>query len=96
VALQGLVEPGHPAQVAIFEEGAHQIVLAREMPVEGRLGDAGLGNHAVDAGGAHAVAIEQVVSGEQDAPARGGIAGDRYGLVCGIHGRIVDKSVYRG
>jgi hypothetical protein len=65
------------------------------MAIEGGLGDAGLGDHAVDAGGAHAVAIEQVVRGEQDALARGGISDGRHGAGDGSHGRIVDNSVYR-
>jgi hypothetical protein len=51
--------------VPVVEKLAHQVVLGGEVPVEGDLGDARGSDHAVDAGGADAVAIEEVVRGDR-------------------------------
>jgi hypothetical protein len=75
-----------------------QRVFAREVPVERELGHARVGDHAVDAGGAYALLVEEVVGGEQDAVARrvrdhlsGGCLGHAAIVV-----RQVDRSVYLG
>jgi hypothetical protein len=82
-ASQCIDEPGHPSCMPVIEKGAHQVVLRREVPVEGDLGDARGGNDAVDAGGADAVGIEEVVRREQDALARGQ-CGDVHGAIVGM------------
>jgi len=77
-------EPCHPQAVAVIEEGPHQVVLRRVVPVEGDLGDARRGDDAVDAGGADAVGVEEVVRGAQDALAR-----RQFGDGRDVHGAIV-------
>src|SRR5579859_246405 len=57
----------HPYFVAGFEEGADQVVLRREVPIERHLGDAGFGDDLVDSGGADAVAVKQAQGGGKDA-----------------------------
>lgn len=76
--LQCVGKPGHPAGVPVLQVRGDQVVLAREMPVEGHLRHAGLRDHAVDARGTDAVPIEQrmgrvqqAVSGGQVLPSRG-------------------------
>ena len=56
-----------PALLAPFEEGEHELVLRGEVPVEGRLGDAGAADHLVDADGAYAAPREQLIGGVEDA-----------------------------
>jgi hypothetical protein len=78
MARQRLLEPGHPARVAMFEEGQHQVVLARVVAVEAELGHARFGDHAVDAGGADALAVEQVVGGERMRSRAPGVAAGSF------------------
>src|SRR5205085_1315608 len=60
--LQGLAGPALFAQ---FQEGNHEIVLRREMPVERRLGDARALDHLVDADSPNTAVREQLVGGFQ-------------------------------
>jgi hypothetical protein len=56
----GLVpQPAQPPLAPPLQGGCDQVVLAGEVPVHGHGGDAGLGDHAVDAGGADALVGEE-------------------------------------
>ena len=51
----------------MLQVGRHQIVLARELAVEGDLGDMGLANDPVNASGADPLPIEKRMRSVQDA-----------------------------
>ena len=57
----------------MLQDGQDEVILGREVDIERRLGDLGLGNDAVDADGPETLLIEQPVGGLKDAlPGVGG------------------------
>ena len=51
----------------MLQDGQDEVVLGREVDVERRLGDLGLGDDAVDADGPEALLVEQPVGRLEDA-----------------------------
>ena len=56
-----------PDVAVVFEDGDREIVFRAEVPVQGRLGDARLGDDPVDTNRLQSVALEQPVRGLKDA-----------------------------
>ena len=81
--LGGVVQLPAPDAVDLVEVGDDEVVLGRELLVEGRLGHARLGDDPVDADRPDAAGVEEPERGVEDAVAGGG----------GGHGLIVDRSV---
>ena len=69
--LQRIAKPGHPDGVPVLQVRADQVVLCREMPVEGHLRHADPRSRAVDARGADAVPVEQRMGRVQQAVSGG-------------------------
>ena len=83
---------------AALEVGPDQLVLAAERAVQRSLGDAGALDDAVDADGVHALGVEELVRGGEQALARRGPparAGDVGAAVVAMALTVTDRSVYR-
>jgi len=90
--LDGGHEPRRPVRVAPVEEGGDQVVFRWEMAVQRHLGDAGLGDDPVDAGGTKAVAVEQALGCVEDAVAGGRLGHGRSGRSTGLQYNDTDLS----
>nr|WP_239465805.1 hypothetical protein [Gemmata sp. SH-PL17] len=95
VPLHRAAEELEVGPLVVLEDGQDQVVLGREVGVEGHLGDPGLGDHPVDADGSNAVLVEQPVSGLQETPpgcGRRGSCAPHVGLVLpGLYGVRLDR-----